>query len=179
MYALLLPRRLLGKPRQLNAGQRDVVEGHFLALEPDARKLRFGACCKDEAIVDYVRGLDFERDVILGWFDADFVLGGVVQLARVDETLVEFSISVLERYRGVGYGQRMTREAFAEAAGLGFDCAHVQFIASNHRMAAILDYYHATGERYGAERIVHVPLPARLSRPLQAPVGPFVPVCFS
>lgn len=178
MYTLLLPRRQLGKPRRLNAGQRDVVEGHFLALEPDARLLRFGVCRKDAAIVEYVRGLDFERDVILGWFDADFVLGGVVQLARVNETLVEFSISVLEAYRGVGYGQRMTGEAFTEAARLGFDCAHVQFIAANHRMAAILDHYQAMHERDGTERMVHVPLPATLSRPLQPQIGPFVAFSF-
>lgn len=178
MYTVLLPRRQLGKPRQLGAGQRDLVQGHFLALEPEARQLRFGACCKDEAIVEYVRSLNFERDVILGWFDADFVLGGVVQLARVSATLVEFSISVLERYRGVGYGQRMTNEAFAEAAQHGFDCAHVQFIAANHRMAAILDHYHARHEHDGTERMVHVPLPARLSRPLQAQIGPFVAFSF-
>ena len=129
-------------------------------------------------LVEYVRTLDFDRDVILGWRDAEFVLGGVVHLARVTETLVEFSISVLERYRGNGYGQRMTNEAFDEAAKYGFDHAHVQFIAANRRMAAILDHYHAMREQAGTERMVHVPLPARLSRPLEAPLGPFVPVWF-
>ena len=124
-------RAALGKPRRLNAFQRDLVEGHFLSLEPEARRLRFGSSCKDEAIVEYVRALDFDRDAILGWRDANFVLGGVVHLARVTETLVEFSISVLEQYRGNGYGQRMTREAFEEAAKHGFDRAHVQFIAAN------------------------------------------------
>jgi GNAT superfamily N-acetyltransferase len=173
----LVRRAPLGKPRRLNAFQRDLVQGHFLSLEPEARHLRFGVSCRDEAIVEYVRALDFDRDAILGWRDANFVLGGVVHLARVTETLVEFSISVLEPYRGNGYGQRMTKEAFEEAAKHGFDRAHVQFIAANYRMAAILDHYHATGEQYGTERIVHVPLPARLSRPLQAPIGPFVPLC--
>lgn len=179
MYTVLLPRKSLGKPRRLDPFQRNLVEGHFLALEAEARKLRFGVCCKDEAIVEYVRRLDFDRDVVLGWFDADFVLGGVVQLARVDDARVEFSISVLERYRGIGYGQRMTNEAFEAAAALGFDCAHVQFIAANHRMAAILDHYQATHDRDGTERMVHVPLPAKLARPLQPHIGPFVAFCFA
>lgn len=141
----LVRRAALGKPRRLNAFQRDLVEGHFLALEPEARRLRFGVFCTDEAVAEYVRALDFERDTLLGWRDANFVLGGVVHLVRVTETLVEFSISVLEQYRGNGYGQRMTKEAFEEAAKYGFDRAHVQFIAANYRMAAILDHYHATG----------------------------------
>ena len=172
----LVHRAALGKPRRLDAYQRDLVEGHFLSLEPEARRLRFGVFCTDQALVEYVRTLDFDRDAILGWCDADLVLGGVVHLARVTETLVEFSISVLERYRGNGYGQRMTNEAFEEAAKYGFDRAHVQFIAANHRMAAILNHYHAMREQDGTERMVHVPLPARLSRPLEAPIGPFVPV---
>lgn len=179
MYTMLIPRRQLGKPLQLDADQRSLVERHCLALEPEARQLRFGVCCKDEAIVEYVRNLDFDRDVILGWLDADLVLGGVVHLARIDATLVEFSISVLEPYRGIGYGQRMTNEAFEEAARHGFDCAHVQFVAANFRMAAILDHYHAVRDQDGTERMVNVPLPAALSRPIQAPIGPFVPFCFA
>jgi GNAT superfamily N-acetyltransferase len=178
MYVTLARRAALGKPRRLGALQRGLVEGHFLSLEPEARHLRFGTCCRDAALVEYVRALDFDRDVVLGWFDADVVLGGIVHLARISETLVEFSISVLEQYRGIGYGQRMTGEAFEEAAKFGFDRAHVQFIAANYRMAAILDHYHATREQDGTERMVDVPLPARLSRPVQAPIGPFVPVCF-
>jgi GNAT superfamily N-acetyltransferase len=86
--------------------------------------------------------------------------------------------TLLAPYRGVGYGQRMTREAFEEAASHGFSCAHVQFIAANHRMAAILDHYHAAHEQDGTERMVNVPLPARLSRPLQAQIGPFVAFSF-
>lgn len=178
MYTTLVRRAALGKPRRLNACQCDLVEGHFLSLEPEARHLRFGVSCGDEAIVEYVRTLDFDGDVILGWRDAEFVLGGVVHLARVTETLVEFSISVLEQYRGNGFGQRMTNEAFDEAAKHGFDRAHVQFIAANRRMAAILNHYHAMREQAGTERMVHVPLPAKLSRPLEAPLGPFVPVWF-
>jgi len=178
VYVTLVRRAALGKPRRLNTYQRDLVEGHFLSLEPEARHLRFGVSCRDEAVVNYVRALDFDRDAILGWRDANFVLCGVVHLARVTETLVEFSISVLEPYRGNGFGQRMTKEAFEEATKYGFGRAHVQFIAANCRMAAILDHYHAVGEQDGTERIVHVPLPAKLARPLQAPIGPFVPVCF-
>ena len=40
---------------------------HLLALEPDARHMRFGHRVSDAWIETYVRGIDFARDSVDGW----------------------------------------------------------------------------------------------------------------
>ena len=100
----------------------------------------------------------------------------VRRAAFADAPLTGSNLRAYYRSGGSGVSERYL-DSVEEAAKHGFDRAHVQFIAANYRMAAILDHYHAIGEQYGTERIVHVPLPAKLSRPLQAPIGPFVPLC--
>ncbi len=160
---------------RLGTLDRARVLDHFMALDEDARHLRFGMAYSDDAVRRYVQRLDFERDLVLGWAEHFRELVGVVHLARIDDHAVEFSISMTGGWRGRGHGQDFTEQALAEAARQGYQLAHVQFMHCNLPMGAIMDHYTASRERDGTEHLVEVPLPAVLLRPLRASLGPFIP----
>ncbi len=160
---------------RLGTLDRARVLDHFLALDGDARLLRFGMSYSDDAVRRYVQRLNFESDLLLGWTNHFRELVGVVHLARINAHAVEFSISMARGWRGRGHGQDVTELALAEAARHGYQLAHVQFMQCNRPMGAIMDHYTAARERDGTEHLVEVPLPAVLSRPLRAQLGPFIP----
>jgi RimJ/RimL family protein N-acetyltransferase len=175
MQTIIYAGREPGALRRLTDVDRVRVSRHFLALEPEGRRLRFNTQVLDDALRKHVAGLDFRRDLILGSEDQDGQLSAVVHLARISASQVEFSISVLEPWRGQGHGQKLTQLGLAEAAKHGYQLAHVQFMSYNHRMDAIIRHFESTREQDGTEHFVKVPLPASLARPFQAPIGPFVP----
>jgi GNAT superfamily N-acetyltransferase len=160
---------------RLDGADRARVLAHFLALDTEARHLRFGMAYADEAVHRYVQRLNFEHDLVLGWANHFRELLGVVHLARIDHRDVEFSISMSEGWRGRGHGQDFTEQALEEATRQGYQLAHVQFMHANRPMGAIMSHYTAARERDGTEHLVAVPLPAVLARPLHAQPGPFVP----
>lgn len=176
---LTFPQGTDGKPDptvvRLDAPDRGRVLEHFLALDGDARLLRFGMSYSDDAVRRYVQRLDFAGDLLLGWINPFRELAGVVQLARIDDRAVEFSISIARSWRGRGHGQDFTEMALAAAGRHGYGLAHVQFLQCNRPMDAIMDHYAAAHGRDGVEHLVEVPLPAVLARPFRAQLGPFVP----
>jgi len=176
MYAVFPGRIEFGAMRRLRGHELREVEEHFLALEPEARILRFGSLLQDAGILVYVGKLDFQRDLVLGWPDSDRRLGAVVHLAHITDTLVEFGVSVLAQFRGHGHGQQCTLQALAFATRSGYCRAHVQFVAANHRMRAIMNHFVAHEERDGTEHMVNVALPPVLRKAFLAPLQPFVPV---
>jgi hypothetical protein len=50
--------------QRLNAGARDLLKTHFVALEPEDRRLRFGGSLSADSIAAYVVGIDFDRDAV-------------------------------------------------------------------------------------------------------------------
>ena len=79
------------------------LERHFLALEPEDRRLRFGAAIGDATVRAYVKRIAFDRDTVFGVVDDNLRLLGVAHLARLPGA-AELGISVLKdhRLRGVG-----------------------------------------------------------------------------
>jgi GNAT superfamily N-acetyltransferase len=159
--------------QRLTRDRRDAVLAHLLDLDPRARRMRFGHHVSDECIAQYVQGLDFDRDLVLGWLYDHGRLLAMVHLAHVSGTVTEFAISVVESLRGGGHGKRLTREALRIAADLGYGIAHIQFLAANRPMAAIVDHFAGAHHADGGERLVDVPLPAMLRRAFKPPLGPF------
>lgn len=158
--------------QRIGSERREAVREHLLGLEPDARHMRFGHRVSDAWIDNYVRTIDFSRDLVLAWlYDHGKVLG-LVHLAHVNGQVTEFAISVVESLRGGGHGQRLTRQALDLAAGMGYGTAHIQFLSANRPMAAIVDHFAGSHEAEGGERIAHVPLPAVLKRAFKPPLQP-------
>ena len=67
---------------ELTPVDRAALERHFLALDADDRRLRFGAPQNDSAMRAYVERIDFSRDAVFGVWDADLQLIGAAHLAR-------------------------------------------------------------------------------------------------
>lgn len=157
--------------QRLTAERRDAVREHLVTLEPEARYMRFGHQASDDYIAGYCSGLDFSRDLVLGWI-YDRQLLAVVHLAHVNGRVTEFAISVIESLRGSGHGQRLTRQALRMAAELGYATAHIQFLTANRPMAAIVDHFAGSSEIDGGERLAFVPLPAVLRHAFKPALGP-------
>ena len=73
---------------------------HFLALDDEDRRLRFGAALRGPAIGSYVRGLDFDRDGVFGMMDHAALIA--VAHAALGEGPAELGISVLPEWRRQG-----------------------------------------------------------------------------
>jgi len=96
--------------QRLNDGARAALEGHFLALPPEDRRLRFGSSLSPEGIADYVHRIDFDRDALFAVHDDRLALVGVVHLGFGEGT-AELGLSVLPAHRGRGVGSALFERA--------------------------------------------------------------------
>jgi hypothetical protein len=92
--------------KRLSPASRDALLHHFLALETNDRRLRFGSMISDEGIADYIARIDFERDAVFGVFDDELGLTGVAHVA-VAGGVAELGVSVLHGHRGEGIGSAL------------------------------------------------------------------------
>jgi GNAT superfamily N-acetyltransferase len=100
--------------RELTRLERGALERHFLALQAEDRRLRFGAALQDQGVRDYVARIGFDRDAVFGVFDDELALVGVAHLARA-ENHAELGISVLGDWRGRGVGSALLDRSHAHA----------------------------------------------------------------
>ncbi len=110
---------------------------HFLALPPQDRRLRFGRAMTDEALVEYVGGIDFLREVVYGVVDPVLDIAGALHLA-CGEDGIELGLSVLPQARGAGIGTRLLEQAAQVARQRGAARLYVRDLARNdamHRLA--------------------------------------------
>src|SRR5438067_12291294 len=87
---------------------------HFLQLSPEDLRLRFGTVLSAEAIVNYVDGIDFDVDAVLGVYGDELELAGVAHVA-FSHDLAELGVSVLEDQRGRGLGGALFTRAVEHA----------------------------------------------------------------
>ena len=127
---------------RLIEADRPAIAAHFLALDPEDRRLRFGASVGDVVIREYVERLDFERDGLFAVRDSE---GEVVALAHVAvvKNAAELGLSVLSPHRGCGNGgalfaravdflrNRNVVEIYVHCLG---ENAAMRHLASRHRM---------------------------------------------
>lgn len=67
--------------QRLNPRHREDIARYLLRLPAEDRRLRFGRAVRDEAIREYVEGIDFERDRVFGIHTPGLELTGVARLA--------------------------------------------------------------------------------------------------
>lgn len=82
---------------------REALEAHFLSLDREDRRLRFGAGVSDAALREYVARIDFERDAIFMVQDAAAELLAVLHVACAEDA-AEIGLSVLSGWRAMGLG---------------------------------------------------------------------------
>ena len=118
---------------RLRDGDRAALEAHFLALDPEDRRLRFGTSVGDSAIHEYVGRIDFERDGVFAVRDTRWRLVAVVHVATLRAT-AELGLSVLPGWRGKGNGNALLQRAVTWLRNRGILCVCVHCIAENAAM---------------------------------------------
>ena len=130
---------------RLHALDRPALEAHFIQLDSEDRRLRFGSGISDAALRDYVRGIDFERDGIFAVQDDALRPLAVVHVAMGGGP-AEMGLSVLPQSRGQGLGDALFRRAvtFLRNRGVGSVFMHclsenaaIMHLARKHRMRMV------------------------------------------
>ncbi len=125
--------------RELHAGHRAAILQHFLQLNDDDRRLRFGTQTPNEVIERYVEGLDFNQDTIFGIFDAQLNIVGLAHLAylpvfKSKARAAEFGVSVLVKGRGQGFGTALLGRAAVHSRNTRIETLFVHCLANNRAM---------------------------------------------
>lgn len=109
---------------------------HFLCLDDDDRRLRFGGALPDEMIRDYVQAIDFARDRVFAAFDERFEIIAAAHVGLVDGT-AELGLSVLAGYRREGLARRLVGHAIRSARAHGSQRLWIHFMGENTAMSAL------------------------------------------
>lgn len=119
--------------RELSRFEQAALERHFLALDSEDRRLRFGAGLGNAAIHAYVKGIDFRRDAVFGLLDDDMHIIGAAHLARGDGH-AELGVSVLPGHRDCGIGGALLRRAHMHARNWGVRELFMHCLTENSAM---------------------------------------------
>jgi GNAT superfamily N-acetyltransferase len=119
--------------RELSRLERGALERHFLRLEAEDRRLRFGVPLADGAVQAYVGRIDFERDGVFGVSNDALQLIGAGHLARGGGH-AELGVSVLPGYRGRGVGGALLARAHLHARNWGVRSLFMHCLAENGAM---------------------------------------------
>lgn len=118
---------------RLHAQDRDFLERHFLALDGEDRRLRFGSTISDDGLRAYVARLDFERDGLFAVQDEDLSLLAVVHVATTGAS-AELGLSVLPGSRGKGLGNALFTRAVTFLRNRGVLEVFVHCLSENGAM---------------------------------------------
>ena len=119
--------------RELSEHERPSLLAHFLALDQESRRLRFGGVLSNEILHAYVEHIDFKHDAVFGVLDADLRLTGAAHLARRHE-YAELGISVLPSHRAQGIGAALLKRAHTYARNRNISVLLMHCLAENAAM---------------------------------------------
>ena len=114
----------------LSTRRRPALLRHFMALNAEDRRLRFGHPISDEVIAQYVAGLDPARDGLFVARDTRRRIVGVAHVALRDDR-AEAGLSVLAKARGLGLGTRLFQSAAEFARTRGATRIDMHFLSEN------------------------------------------------
>ena len=124
-----------GNPSTLRLRESDRASllAHFLALDAEDRRLRFGSAISDAGIAAYVQRIDFEHDGLFTVHDDNLAMLAVVHVA-VDGNAAEMGLSVLHGWRGQGLGDALFQRAVTFLRNRSVGEASVHCLAENGAM---------------------------------------------
>jgi RimJ/RimL family protein N-acetyltransferase len=133
-------------PIRLRDMDRRALTEHFLALDADDRRLRFGASLGDEAVRALDERIDFDRDEVFGIAGDDLRLLAVVHVAFYPDK-AELGLSVLPEARGRGLGNALFSRAVMHLTNRGVREVFVHCLSANGAMMPLA--------RKNGMRVVH------------------------
>ncbi|HEY0856861.1 MAG TPA: GNAT family N-acetyltransferase [Albitalea sp.] len=137
----------------LDTSDRALIVAHLNALDMDDRVNRFCCVTTDDLIEQYVNGIRFGQDIVLGTMVEGRVVG-FVHAPVFDEgreRVCEIGISVDAGFRKSGIGKRLLQASIATANSLQIRRVYVQYMTSNGPMAALARSAGGRLERDGSE----------------------------
>ena len=96
--------------QRLTEASRPALRQHFLSLDSEDVRLRFGVTISPASIINYVDRIDFDADAVFGVHDDDLALVGVAHVGFSGD-LAELGVSVLSAHRGQGVGSALLARA--------------------------------------------------------------------
>ena len=118
---------------RLRATDRAALLAHFLALDAEDRRLRFGARAGDQLLEEYVGRINFARDCLFAVHDETLRLVAVVHVATGDGE-AELGMSVHSGWRSHGLGNALLKRAVVWLRNRGILSVHVHCLAENAAM---------------------------------------------
>lgn len=151
--------------RKLSVRHRSRIRAHLGGLDTHDRYLRFGHAASEEQLDRYVASLDFVRDEILGIFNRRLELIGLAHLAydpapqlQGRPPMAEFGVSVMQKGRGRGYGERLFQHAILHARNRGIETLFIHALSENGPMLRMARRAGAKVERDGSESVAWLKL---------------------
>ncbi|MFT3805232.1 MAG: GNAT family N-acetyltransferase [Burkholderiaceae bacterium] len=131
---------------QLQEDDRDTLRDHFLSLDQEDRRLRFGLPVNDSHIERYVNEIDFDRSFVYGVRRGSHDWLGIGHLIPGPKD-AELGLSVLSDARGHGLGAAIFRYAVGQASRQGTERLYMHFLTTNR---AILSIARSAGMQIGS-----------------------------
>jgi GNAT superfamily N-acetyltransferase len=99
---------------RLTEAARPKLREHFLRLDADDIRLRFGSPLGSDSIAAYVQAIDFDTDAVFGVYEDELALAAAAHVAfGVDGA--ELGVSVLPAHRSRGIGSALFARAVEHA----------------------------------------------------------------
>jgi ribosomal protein S18 acetylase RimI-like enzyme len=118
---------------RLRDSDREALEAHFLSLDGEDRRLRFGAPIGDDGLRAYVARIDFERDGLFAVQDDDLRPLAVLHIGFGDGS-AELGLSVVPEARGQGLGGALFERAVMHLRNRGTPQVFVHCLTENGAM---------------------------------------------
>jgi GNAT superfamily N-acetyltransferase len=143
------------------------ITRHLLRLDPETRRLRFGAVVSDSFLGTYAKGILKFDSVDYGAFP-DGQLRAVGELRGLYQSWprhAELALSVEVGWQSQGIGTALFSRLVAAAQNRNISSLHVLFMNENNRMRKIAAKHHPGFDFHGTqvEARLHPPWPTPLS----------------
>jgi GNAT superfamily N-acetyltransferase len=145
-------------PIRLRETDREALTQHFLALDAEDRRLRFGASLSDDAVRSLDERIDFDRDEIFGIADDELRLLAVVHVAFYPAK-AELGLSVLPGARGLGLGNALFSRAVMHLTNRSVREVFVHCLSENGAMMHLARKNGMNVVREGSESDGYLTLP--------------------
>jgi pimeloyl-ACP methyl ester carboxylesterase len=152
-----------GAIQPLSSLRRESLQQHLLSLDADDRQGRFLTAANDTYIRTYSRKIVFARDIVVGAFRADQLIGAAHAAVYLEhgQLAAEIGISVDRASRRSGVGRRLLRAVLQSAQKRQVVRAHLIFNSANRDISSFARAEGATVVRDNAESIATLTLNPR------------------
>ncbi|MBC7475710.1 MAG: alpha/beta fold hydrolase [Candidatus Sericytochromatia bacterium] len=126
--------------KKISGLQRNEVWSHLRGLDKEDQALRFGYLMVSEKITEYVLKINFNRDLIVGLFNDEKLIGFCHGVSYEEKgiAVAEVGISIDKKYRANGDGHKMLECLFDLAKQKSIKKIHIHTLARNYPMRKIL-----------------------------------------